>query len=78
MRSRTMIYLDLDQIQSIREEAKALGISLAELMRRLVRDHLESRQIPRISSREDYLKIVALGSSGREGALDLGSSPPRS
>lgn len=65
MKARTMAYFDPEQLEALRAEAKAQRISLAELMRRLVKQHLEERQGPPLSPAETYLKIVALGSSGR-------------
>lgn len=41
MKTRTMVYLESEEIQALRMEAAKKGISLAELMRRLVRLHLE-------------------------------------
>jgi hypothetical protein len=66
MKARTMVYLDPEQLQALRAEARAQGISLAELMRRLVKQHLEERQGPLPAPPKAYLKIVALGSSGRQ------------
>lgn len=64
-KSRTMIYLDRDELETLRAEARAQRISLAELLRRLVRQHLERRVAPPPPSAAAHLKIVALGSSGR-------------
>ncbi len=66
MKARTMVYLDPEHLQALRAEAKAQGISLAELIRRLVKQHLEERQGPPPAPSNAYLKIVALGSSGRQ------------
>mgnify|MGYP001159153036 FL=1 len=66
MKARTMAYFDSEQLEALRAEAKAHGISLAELMRRLVKQHLEERQGLPLPPAETYLKIVALGSSGRQ------------
>ena len=64
MKEKTMIYLDPEQLQALREHARAGRISLAELLRRLVRQYLETRQETAAPPTEAYLKIVALGSSG--------------
>ena len=40
MKSRTMVYLEPEQLQSLQKEARNQRISLAELMRRLVKNHL--------------------------------------
>ena len=66
MKAWTMAYFDPEQLEALRAEAKAQGISLAELMRRLVKQHLEERQWPPLPHAETYLKIVALGLSGRQ------------
>jgi hypothetical protein len=65
-----MVYLDAGQLQALRAEAKAYGISLAELMRRLVSEHLEARKVSASSPREAYLQIIGLGSSGRNDIAD--------
>lgn len=66
MKTRTMVYLDPEQLQALRAEARAQGISLAELMRRLVQHHLTARREPPPAPPNVYLNIVALGSSGRQ------------
>jgi hypothetical protein len=66
MKTRTMVYLDPRELQALRAEAKATGISLAELVRRLVRRHLHARETSDPIPKSAYLKIVALGSSGRK------------
>jgi len=59
-----MAYLDKDQHQALRAEAAREGVSMAELLRRVVRKHLQDRAGgPRVP-REAYLKLVALGTSG--------------
>ncbi len=65
MRTRTMVYLEREELQALRAEARSLGISLAELMRRLVKRHLEEGPVPTPVSPETYLKLIALGSSGQ-------------
>jgi Ribbon-helix-helix protein, copG family len=65
MKSRTMIYLEPEQLQSLQLEAKNQRISLAELMRRLVRDHLTQDKGVSAAPKEAYFKIVGLGSSGK-------------
>ena len=66
MKSRTMVYLEPEQLQSLRLEARNQSISLAELMRRLVRNHLTQDKGISVVSEEAYLKIVGLGSSGKK------------
>lgn len=65
MKSRTMVYLDPPQHRALKARARAEGLSLAELMRRLVKQHLEEHQALPPVSPAAYARIVALGSSGR-------------
>ena len=61
-----MIYLEAEQLQSLRKEARSQRISLAELMRQLVTNHLvKGKSVPTASS-EAYHKIVGIGSSGKK------------
>jgi len=66
MKSRTMVYLEPEQLQSLQLEARNQRISLAELMRRLVKNHLTKDKGVPAASKEAYLKIVGLGSSGKK------------
>jgi hypothetical protein len=66
MKSRTMVYLEPEQLQSLQFEARNQRISLAELMRRLVKNHLTKDKGVPPASKEAYLKIVGLGSSGKK------------
>ena len=66
MKSRTMVYLEPEQLQSLQLEARNQRISLAELMRRLVKNHLTKDEGVPAASKEAYLKIVGLGSSGKK------------
>lgn len=66
MKSRTMVYLESEQLQALRTEAKTQGISLAALLRRLVQEHLEKRQDMAPTSPSAFLKLVGLGASGQE------------
>jgi hypothetical protein len=61
-----MVYLESEELRALRVEAAKNGISLAELMRRLVKQHIEKRHPKSIASPKAYLKIIALGSSGRK------------
>lgn len=63
--ARTQVYLDPEQHRSLCEEARARGLSLAELMRRIVRQHLERKREEPVRPREAFMKIVAIGSSGK-------------
>jgi hypothetical protein len=66
MKTRTMVYLDATQLRALRTEAKARGISLAELFRQLVQGHLEGHQEKTPVSPEAFRRIVGLGSSGHK------------
>ena len=66
MKSRTMVYLEPEQLQSLQLEARNQRISLAELMRRLVKNHLTRDKGVPAASKAAYLKIVGLGSSGKK------------
>jgi len=57
---RTQVYLEPEQHRALKREAAERGISLAELLRRIVGGYLRQER-----SREDFFKIVGLGRSGR-------------
>jgi hypothetical protein len=61
-----MVYLEPGQHRALKAEATRLGVSLAELMRRVVGEHLQRQQgvLPPVP-KSVYLKIIGLGSSGR-------------
>ncbi len=61
---RTVISLEEKDLNALRKEALEKGISLAELIRVLIRDHLRSRSTRKSFKKEDFLAIVGLGSSG--------------
>ena len=65
MMARTMIYLDPPQFKALKARARAQGVSLAKLIRRLVKEHLEEHQPLAPVPPTAYARIVALGSSGR-------------
>ena len=65
MKTRTMVDLHSEELQALRVEAAEKGISLAELMRRLVRSHLEKGAADLPAPAATSLRIVGLGSSGR-------------
>ena len=65
MKTKTMVYLEPDQHRALKARARAEGISLAELMRRLARAHLaHARELPAVP-RAAYGGLVALGASGQ-------------
>jgi hypothetical protein len=61
-----MVYLEQEQLQSLKKEARNQRISLAELMRRLVNNHLNIDKGVPAAPPKAYLKIVGLGSSGKK------------
>lgn len=65
MKARTMVYLDPQQMKALKARAKSEGISVAELMRRLVTRQLEEHQPLSAVPTDVYARMVALGSSGR-------------
>jgi len=66
MKTKTMVYLEADQHRALKARARAEGISLAELMRRLARDHIAgTRERPAVSA-DSYNGLVALGASGHQ------------
>ncbi len=62
---RTQIYLEPEQHRLLKREAAAKGVSLAELLRQLAKDHLYKEP-----HREDFARIVALGKSGAADASE--------
>ena len=66
MKTRTMIYLEKLELHTLREEARSQRISLAELLRRVVKEYLDRRQPAPAPDPSAYLKIVALGASGQK------------
>lgn len=61
---RTQVYLEPEQHSALLKEASEQGISLAELVRRIVLRHLEDKEKGEVQ-REAYLGIVGIGSSGK-------------
>lgn len=70
MKTKTMIYLERDQHRALRARARAEGISLAELVRRVTDAHLTESQPRPAVSRAIYQGLVALGASGRPDVSD--------
>jgi hypothetical protein len=61
---RTQIYLPPAHHRALRREARARGIPMTELLRRLVAEHVEHGGLAAVS-KEAVLRFVALGRSGR-------------
>jgi len=57
---KIQIYLDPEVHQDLKERARAEGISLSELIRRMAKDYLRKEAAPK-----DYLALVGLGQSGK-------------
>ncbi len=64
MKAKSMLYLEPEELQALKTEAKAKGMSVNKIVRGLIRNYLDRQQILPPVPREAYLKIVALGSSG--------------
>ena len=59
-----MVYLEPEQLEALRTEAKNRRISLAELTRRALQSYLEGNRVSNSVAPETYLKIVGLASGG--------------
>lgn len=64
MKARTMVYLEPEQLEALRMEARGARISLAELVRRALQSYLDGNRVSSATAPETYLKIVGLGSCG--------------
>ena len=61
-----MVYLEPREHKALKARARAEGISLAALIRRLVSEHLaEGPTVPQLAP-DAYERMIALGSSGRD------------
>jgi ribbon-helix-helix CopG family protein len=70
MKTRTIVSIESSQLRALRARARAAGVSLAELVRRLVAEHLaEPTRVPPVPPAA-YARLVALGSSGRSDVAD--------
>ena len=65
MRTRTIISLEKRQLTALKARARAKGLSLAEFVRSLVTEYLESDRPPTPVPPSSFARLVALGSSGR-------------
>ena len=70
MAARTMLYLEPDQLRALKTRAKAQHISVAELVRRVVRQYLAEPNGAAPVADEAYARLVGLGSSGRSDVGD--------
>lgn len=63
---RTQVYLTKAQHRALRREARDEGISMTEVLRRLIDRHLEGGGGLGAFAKEDVLAFVGLGESGRD------------
>ena len=67
---RTQIYLSSSQHRALKREAKAAGVSMTELVRRIVAERVEGRQLVRVHDKETVMRFVGLGDSGTSNASE--------
>lgn len=60
---RTQIYLSPSQHRALKREAKAAGVSMTELVRRIVAERIEGRPLVRVHDKEAVMRFVGLGDS---------------
>jgi hypothetical protein len=70
MKSKTMFYLEPEQLQALRARARAERISLAEAVRRAVRLSLDTGPALPAVPASAYRAMVAIGASGRKDIAD--------
>jgi len=70
MTSRTMIYLEGEQLEALKQRARAERISVAELVRRLVRQYLAASAGAPRTPPDVFARIVDLGASGHADVAD--------
>jgi hypothetical protein len=61
---RTQVYLPADTHRLLRREARQAGISMTELVRRVLAGHVQGRRGVESISKEAVLSFIALGRSG--------------
>ena len=62
---RTQIYLYPAQHRLLKKEAQQRDISMAQLFREIVGEHMSGASTKRRFTKQDYMAIVGLGDSGR-------------
>ena len=70
MLTRTIISLEPGQLRALRARARAEGISVAELVRRLVAQGLAAERVTLSVPSSSFERFVGLGSSGRGDVAD--------
>lgn len=61
---RTQVYLPADTHRLLRREARHAGISVTELVRRVLAEHVQGRRGVESVSKDAVLSFIALGRSG--------------
>ena len=67
---RTQVYLDPAHHGELKREARRAKISMTELVRRIVADHVEGRRGVGAFRKEEVLAFVGLGESGEAGTSE--------
>jgi len=62
---KTQMYLKPEQHRALKSEARRLGISISELLRRAVQEHLDATSRTSFT-KSDFLGILDLGRSGQK------------
>lgn len=65
MASRTMVYLEPEQLDALRRRARVERVPVTELVRRLVRQYL-AEPAPKAAPESLYGRLVGIGASGRD------------
>lgn len=61
---RTQISLADEDHKTLKREAADRGISLSQVIRELVQEHLRSHSMRKEFTKDDFLSVVSLGRSG--------------
>lgn len=70
MTSRTMVYLDPEQMKALKGRARAERVSVAELIRRSVSQSLQGGAEMPAPAPDVYARLVGLGASGQADVAD--------
>jgi hypothetical protein len=62
---RTQMYLTPRQHGVLKKEAARAGVSMTEMLRRIIDGHIEGRQGINAFTKEAVMSFIGLGSSGR-------------
>lgn len=62
---RTQIYLEPSQHEALKREARSTDISLAQLLRGIVSEHLSNSRSASKFTKDEYMSIANLGQSRR-------------